>query len=1270
MPSDFDSIVGGDGFNTLSYEAFAGIPININLETLFIDNIQRVLAPAFNDNTLTGSNTNNSWTIDGNLGTNSGTLNGTVFKNFNNLIGGTGDDNFSFVDGGAIIGQLQGGSGSNTLDYTLYGSPVEIDLAAQVATGISASYSEIDSITGSTNNSDILRGASSSEIFETDGNGSGRVVDLTTFSIIDFTSIERLDGRGGDNSLEGLAGANNWVINGANSGLLNGNTFENFSSITGSDGPDVFAFEGAGAIAGHLQGSNGIDELSYSNYNSPAIINLDSAETTGTGSFATIEVITGSAYADTLVGSAADETFRITGTQEGSVSGSSYGDILFSALEIINGGLGDNRFILDGITSASGVTIEGGSDLPNGQSNNLLRSRGGNTTWQLNGKNRGVLRERNISLVEFEEIQNLENRSAAATEHTVRFDRATAQITGSINSGSSDLVLVGNEISIGESDSAGNSQNGIISGSGRLTIRPASDNIGISLGGVEALGPAVLDVTAGEIAAIQGGFIDITIGGETHTGGISLGGDVAFKNAVRLRSQGDIDTRGGELRVNRGRLSLETEGTIFSDRLISQTRSVTLNADGDITTETITARGEQGIDITSNNNSITVNGTLDTGGGSYGDNVVLNANTDVRVGDIVTTGSTRSGNVTIRAVQGGITTGGITTANNLVGNEISQESTGSVALESPGSIKIEFIDARGNDLNTNASGISITTDGDFEATGTINSPELSNAITGANLSGGASISTVGANTGNVQIEYGRSDLAAMRFVVGTDGTNGSALRIETPQTAILSGDFLGSYTQKNINLVNRGILPPVVDSHELLTVVSSINFAGADVVPAFIDFVSVVDHDVDDVFTQIETQNGQAFSKYLGIENAPAVTLQTAQKALREIEQATDTEPAVLYVYFVPDATSTLAVSSSQSDENKSPDDQLEILLMTGQGEPIRRRQWGVTRAQVEEANQELRHQATSQFSTTQQYLSPAQQLHDWIIRPVTEILKQQNITSLGFVMDSSLRTMPIAALHDGESFLLEQYSLGVLPSFSLANIHNSASANRVDYSQERVLAMGASEFDNQPNLPAVSAEIELISQGLGAGDAFLNEEFVLETLQTQLSQEDYGIVHLATHAVFEPGDLERSYIQLWNEQLSLSQLGDLQLSEEDIRLMILSACSTALGDRASEYGFAGLAVSAGSQAALASIWPVSDEGTLGFMAQFYEELRGTSVLTEALRQTQLQMMRGEVGINDGVVRGPNGKTLAELPALAESGRWDFSHPFYWSPFTMIGNPW
>ena len=132
-----------------------------------------------------------------------------------------------------------------------------------------------------------------------------------------------------------------------------------------------------------------------------------------------------------------------------------------------------------------------------------------------------------------------------------------------------------------------------------------------------------------------------------------------------------------------------------------------------------------------------------------------------------------------------------------------------------------------------------------------------------------------------------------------------------------------------------------------------------------------------------------------------------------------------------------------------------------------------------------------------------------------------------------------------------------------------------------------------------------------------------------------------------------------------------LQWNNPQVELLVLSACKTALGDKDAEMGFAGLAVQSGVRSALASLWNVSDEGTLALMIQFYQQLRIAPIKAEALRQAQIAMLRGQVRLEAGQLRGPQLRGGVQLPPkLAALGTKDFSHPYYWAAFTMIGNIW
>jgi CHAT domain-containing protein len=134
------------------------------------------------------------------------------------------------------------------------------------------------------------------------------------------------------------------------------------------------------------------------------------------------------------------------------------------------------------------------------------------------------------------------------------------------------------------------------------------------------------------------------------------------------------------------------------------------------------------------------------------------------------------------------------------------------------------------------------------------------------------------------------------------------------------------------------------------------------------------------------------------------------------------------------------------------------------------------------------------------------------------------------------------------------------------------------------------------------------------------------------------------------------------------NELGWSQTENPPIELLVLSACRTAVGSPEAELGFAGLAVQAGVKSALASLWYVSDAGTLGLMSQFYENLSQNPIKSQALRQTQIAMLKGELRIENGRLRLSNGETLPLTPELAAAGNVDLSHPYFWSAFMMIGN--
>ena len=413
------------------------------------------------------------------------------------------------------------------------------------------------------------------------------------------------------------------------------------------------------------------------------------------------------------------------------------------------------------------------------------------------------------------------------------------------------------------------------------------------------------------------------------------------------------------------------------------------------------------------------------------------------------------------------------------------------------------------------------------------------------------------------------------------------------------------------------------------------------------------------------------FQQYLGttLESNSPKGLQETQALLKQITEKTGAKPALVYAFFAsPDETNNFdrfdrSVLTEQTNRVPKDNDILEVILVTATGESLRVQLPDTTRRYVLGVARSFRSESAN-FLNLRGYLIPAQQMYQWILAPLEEELQKQGINNLIFLMDSGLRAIPLAALHDGKGFIVDRYSVGLIPSLNLTKLNYNSLQGA------QVLAMGATDFTNSGlnPLPAVSLELNTVSR-LWEGSEFLNERFTINNLIEQRQINPFRIVHLATHGVFNAGDRSNSFIQFWDQRLRLNQLDQLNWGNPPVDLLVLSACQTAVGDKDAELGFAGLAVNAGVRTAIASLWEVNDASTLGLMTEFYQQLQTTTTKAEALRQAQLAMIRGEVRLEGGKLITPQG-AIALPEKLRQVGDRKLTHPYYWSAFTLVGNPW
>ncbi len=269
-------------------------------------------------------------------------------------------------------------------------------------------------------------------------------------------------------------------------------------------------------------------------------------------------------------------------------------------------------------------------------------------------------------------------------------------------------------------------------------------------------------------------------------------------------------------------------------------------------------------------------------------------------------------------------------------------------------------------------------------------------------------------------------------------------------------------------------------------------------------------------------------------------------------------------------------------------------------------------------------------------YLNEARKFHKLIIGPLEPELSAHRIGHLVFIPDGALHTAPFAAFHDGERFLIERYAITVTPSLNLTD------TGYVQRKNVKMFSAGLTESVQGFNpLFYVQQELDGI-QNVYRTDRLVNSAFLEGSIKASLQQNPYSIVHIATHGNFAP-NVSDSFLLAWDGRIDMKELDQMIRGsrKSSVELLSLSACQTAAGDDKAALGLAGVAVKAGARSALATLWSVSDQAAPELVVEFYNQLRDPEVSkAEALRAAQMK--------------------------LIDDPR--FHHPFYWSPFLLIGN--
>jgi CHAT domain-containing protein len=285
-----------------------------------------------------------------------------------------------------------------------------------------------------------------------------------------------------------------------------------------------------------------------------------------------------------------------------------------------------------------------------------------------------------------------------------------------------------------------------------------------------------------------------------------------------------------------------------------------------------------------------------------------------------------------------------------------------------------------------------------------------------------------------------------------------------------------------------------------------------------------------------------------------------------------------------------------------------------------------------------------------------SQQFYEWFVEPAEAQLQAKQVDTLVFTLDRQLQTIPMAALYDGEDYLIDRYAISEILGLTLGR-----SIEPIPQENLKIMAAGLSTIPVAlpQTIRSNFQPLKNVTQELQEIDALQNEGIKVITLadanftsanfNTRLNEDRFPVVHLATHGQFSV-DPQSTFLMTYSTSdsalINVNEIAGLfrtrgQIRPDSIKLLVLNACETAAGDNLATLGIAGTAVRAGAESAIASLWTLDDAPSVDFTKYLYQNLQQPDITrAEALRQTQL--------------------------ALKQDPR--YQHPRYWAPYILSGN--
>ena len=324
-------------------------------------------------------------------------------------------------------------------------------------------------------------------------------------------------------------------------------------------------------------------------------------------------------------------------------------------------------------------------------------------------------------------------------------------------------------------------------------------------------------------------------------------------------------------------------------------------------------------------------------------------------------------------------------------------------------------------------------------------------------------------------------------------------------------------------------------------------------------------------------------------------------------------------------------------------------------------------------------------------YIDSSKKLYSILIEPIENNI--ENKKDIKFFLDGSLSFLPVETLIDSNgSFFIEKYNnISYFPSVS---IKNTLDQRIYDNRKIELIAFGDPLYENNkiidtdivtdnisvtntkirssinksdelsgyyiqqgynfPSLPYSKEEIKNIISLFPNSTYYNNKSFTEDKLK-ELSRDslliNFNIIHFATHGIIYPElpELDALILSQYND-LSLKEDGFLtkyEISQLNIKcdLTILSCCETAIGNIYDGEGVVNLSNSffiAGSNAVIATLWPIFDESTSIFMYNYYKYFKMKKDYSKSLVRIKKDFIKGTYGEK-------------------------YKHPSFWGAFVYYG---